>query len=172
MRRSFGRLQRVKTNCHYFLLHYTKQVRHLRYCTAHRVSVRSLNNLVEFTQTQTAHDTLVFLGTSNEAAVVLDPDLLRVAVVVLCPSWHNSPYISSTCLPRKRANSIGSFMRNSASKVARTTLCGFVEPNTLVRTSFTPTACITARTAPPAITPVPSEAGFTSTRPAPYSPIN
>src|SRR4029453_8648674 len=81
-------------------------------------------------------------------------------------------YISSTCLPRKRASSIGSFMRRSASKVARTTLCGLVEPSTFVRTSLTPTACMTARTAPPAITPVPSEAGFTSTRPAPYSPIN
>src|SRR5688572_33304672 len=101
MRRSFGRLQRVKTNCHYFLLHYTKQLRHLSYSTAHRLSVRSLNNLIEFTQTQTAHDTLVFLGSSNQAAVVLDPDPLRAAVVVLCPSWHTPLYISSPCLPRK-----------------------------------------------------------------------
>src|SRR5688572_33197644 len=107
MRRSFGRLQRVKTTCHYFLLHYTKQVRHLRYCTAHRLSVRSLNNLIEFTQTQTAHDTLVFLGTSNKAPVELDPDPLRVAVVALATSWHNSSYNSSPRFPRKRPYSIG-----------------------------------------------------------------
>jgi len=33
-----------------------------------------------------------------------------------------------------------------------------------------PAVSTTARTGPPAITPVPSEAGFSSTRPAPNSP--
>ena len=37
--------------------------------------------------------------------------------------------------------------------------------------SLIPADSTTARTAPPAITPVPSGAGFRSTRPAPYRPI-
>src|SRR5919199_1603012 len=68
-------------------------------------------------------------------------------------------YNSSTCLPRRRATSNGSFMFSSPSKVARTTLCGFVEPRTFVRTSWTPAACMTARTAPPAMTPVLADDG-------------
>src|SRR5262249_10340341 len=71
-----------------------------------------------------------------------------------------------------RATSKGFFIFNKPSKAARTTLCGLVDPRTFVRTSRTPAACIPARTAPPAITPVPCEAGFISTRPDPKRPIN
>ena len=39
------------------------------------------------------------------------------------------------------------------------TLCGFVVPMDLVRTFWMPAEVITARTAPPAITPVPSGSG-------------
>jgi hypothetical protein len=55
----------------------------------------------------------------------------------------------------------------SASKVALITLCGLGEPRLLVSTFCTPAEVITARTAPPAITPVPSGAGFSSTWPEP-----
>src|SRR5579864_4414228 len=58
----------------------------------------------------------------------------------------------------------------SASKVALITLCGLVVPIDFVSTFCTPTEVITARTAPPAITPVPSGAGFSSTRPEPNVP--
>src|SRR6267154_6452573 len=58
----------------------------------------------------------------------------------------------------------------SASNVALITLCGFVVPIDFVSTFCTPTDVITARTAPPAITPVPSGAGFNSTFPDPYRP--
>ena len=44
--------------------------------------------------------------------------------------------------------------------VARVTLTGFVEPWVLVRMSRMPAASTTARTAPPAMTPVPCEAGL------------
>src|SRR5215207_1109550 len=89
----------------------------------------------------------------------------------LFSSAMSNLYSSSTCLPRRRATSNGSFMLTRPSKVARTTLCGLPEPSTLVRTSWTPAACMTARTAPPAMTPVPSEAGFIRTRPAPCRPM-
>ena len=47
--------------------------------------------------------------------------------------------------------------------VALTTLCAVVEPRLLVRMFWMPAAVMTARTAPPAMTPVPSEAGFSMT---------
>src|SRR5688572_3412275 len=55
-------------------------------------------------------------------------------------------------------------------KVARTTLCGFAEPSDFVSTFWMPHASTTARTAPPAISPVPSGAGFSSTMPEPNLP--
>ncbi len=58
----------------------------------------------------------------------------------------------------------------SASMVARTTLCGFELPRHLVRMSWMPALSTTARTAPPAMTPVPGEAGLRNTSPAPKWP--
>ena len=55
--------------------------------------------------------------------------------------------------------------------VAFTTLCAVVEPRLLVRMFWMPAAVITARTAPPAMTPVPSEAGLSSTEPEPKLPV-
>jgi hypothetical protein len=52
--------------------------------------------------------------------------------------------------------------------VARTRLIGLREPTALASTFFTPTASSTARIAPPAITPVPSDAGCMNTRAAPW----
>src|SRR2546425_418803 len=49
-------------------------------------------------------------------------------------------------------------------------LCGLVEPRLFVRISRTPAHSSTARTGPPAITPVPVAAGLRRTRPAPWSP--
>src|ERR1700722_15380377 len=54
--------------------------------------------------------------------------------------------------------------------VALTTLCGLREPRDFVSTLGMPTEVITARTGPPAITPVPSGAGFNNTRPLPKRP--
>src|ERR1051325_4365118 len=55
----------------------------------------------------------------------------------------------------------------SASKVALTTLCGLAVPRDLVRMFWMPADSRMARTGPPAMTPVPSEAGLSSTLPAP-----
>src|SRR5918997_4878565 len=51
----------------------------------------------------------------------------------------------------------------SPCSVARTKLTAVVEPRAFVSTSLTPASSSTARTAPPAITPVPSEAGLSIT---------
>src|SRR5580765_3232581 len=54
--------------------------------------------------------------------------------------------------------------------VALTTLCGLCEPMDLVSTLGIPTAVMTACTGPPAMTPVPSGAGFSRTIPLPNLP--
>ena len=54
---------------------------------------------------------------------------------------------------------------------ACTMLIGFDEPIDFDRMSLIPAASTTARTGPPAMTPVPGAAGFSSTRPAPSSPM-
>src|SRR5437867_3646721 len=59
---------------------------------------------------------------------------------------------------------------SSATTVAFTTLCGLCVPMDFVNTLGIPTAWMTARTGPPAITPVPSLAGFSNTSPLPNRP--
>ena len=60
---------------------------------------------------------------------------------------------------------------NKASNVAFTTLCGLEDPWDLERTFWTPTDSSTALTAPPAMTPVPSEAGLINTLAPPNFPF-
>src|SRR5687768_1751677 len=69
-----------------------------------------------------------------------------------------------------RATNAGSFRPIKPAKVARTTLCGLAEPSDLVSTLWMPQLSTTARTAPPAMRPVPSGAGFSSTLPEPNLP--
>ncbi len=54
-----------------------------------------------------------------------------------------------------------------ASSVALTTLAWLPDPSDFASTSLMPAASTTARTPPPAITPVPGDAGRSSTRPPP-----
>src|SRR5438876_3633186 len=77
---------------------------------------------------------------------------------------------SDNSLPRIRASVAGSFSDPRPVNVARTTLCGFADPSDFVRIFVIPAASTTARTAPPAMMPVPSDAGFSSTLPAPKFP--
>jgi len=58
-----------------------------------------------------------------------------------------------------------------ASSVALTTLAGLPEPSDLARRSLMPAASTTARTPPPAMRPVPGEAGRSNTRPPPNWPM-
>src|SRR5512147_2840634 len=91
------------------------------------------------------------------------PDLLRIG--------HRHASVScSTVMPRLAAISAGVLIDSSALIVARTMLYGFVEPWHLASTLVTPTTSHTARIGPPAMTPVPSDAGCMNTLVAPCRP--
>src|ERR1700681_2773946 len=92
--------------------------------------------------------------------------VLELNCLLLC----RHVYSSCSVLPRRVATSWRSRSLKSASNVALITLCGLAVPIDLVRTFCMPTEVITARTAPPAITPVPSGAGLSNTRPEPNVP--
>src|SRR5262245_7416992 len=77
---------------------------------------------------------------------------------------------SSIGRPRRAAISSGRFSDLSAATVAWTTLIALEEPGDRDSTSCTPAHSRTARTGPPAMTPVPGLAGLSSTTPAAASP--
>src|SRR6478609_1490024 len=77
---------------------------------------------------------------------------------------------SSTGRPRRAATCSGCSSMRSASTVAWTMLIWFDEPSDLLRMSWMPAHSSTARTGPPAITPVPGAAGRSMTTPAAFSP--
>src|SRR5450759_83438 len=78
---------------------------------------------------------------------------------------------SAIDLPRMRATSSGRRRLLSAFTVALAMLIGLVVPRLLARMSWIPASSSTARTPPPAMTPVPSLAGLSITRAASNSPI-
>src|SRR3989304_5541149 len=67
---------------------------------------------------------------------------------------------------RLASASSGERRRERPSMVALTTFAGFREPSDLVTASLTPASSSTARTPPPAMSPVPGAAGLISTREA------
>src|SRR5664279_4884334 len=77
---------------------------------------------------------------------------------------------SSTVRPRRWATISGDSSRRSAATVACTMLMALDEPSDLLSTSWMPAASSTARTGPPAMTPVPGDAGRRNTTPAAFSP--
>src|SRR5215467_6075287 len=77
---------------------------------------------------------------------------------------------SSIGRPRRAAISSGRFSPLSAATVACTTLIALEEPSDRDSTSCTPAHSSTARTGPPAMTPVPGLAGLSNTTPAAASP--
>src|SRR5919202_855167 len=92
--------------------------------------------------------------------------------LILSPSSSSgaapsSPSTWRTVSPRSSATSWGLRRSRSAATVAFTRLIGFWLTRDFESTSWIPASSSTARTPPPAITPVPSEAGRRSTRPAP-----
>src|SRR5262245_52654104 len=78
--------------------------------------------------------------------------------------------ISSVDLSRLSAICSAALSIFKALTVARTTLCGLEEPRHFERMSWMPADSTTARTAPPAMTPVPAEAGRNRTLPEPKCP--
>src|SRR5664280_9437 len=73
---------------------------------------------------------------------------------------------SSRDLPRRAATASGRSSIRRASTVAWTMLIALSEPRDLDRTSWMPAHSSTARTGPPAMTPVPGAAGRSMTTPA------
>src|ERR1700679_684808 len=151
-------------------------MRHFFYESAESRCVRPLHHLIELLQPQTTHNDFVLFRCADDAANQFDFDL----------AFHNrfpfQPYSAfagsglgasfgiETSRPRISRTSLMSRSCSSALMVAFTTLCGLWLPIDFVSTFGIPQACTTARTGPPAITPVPSRAGFSITRPAPYLP--
>ena len=78
---------------------------------------------------------------------------------------------SAIVFPRARATSSGRRSDWSALTVAFAMLIGFVVPRLFARMSRIPASSSTARTPPPAMTPVPSLAGRSITRAASNLPI-
>src|SRR5271169_3471382 len=124
---------------------------------ARGLGIDPLHDLVQPRKAQAPHDRLVLVRRIVLRAEILNANLFGFG--------HD--HISSTCLPRMVATSALSRSCTRASNVALMTLCGLAEPRLLVSTFCTPAEVITARTAPPAITPVPSGAGLSSTWPEP-----
>src|SRR5690606_9015219 len=78
--------------------------------------------------------------------------------------------ISSRVLPRRAATDSGRSRSFRACTVAWTMLIALSEPSDLLSTSWIPAHSRTARTGPPAMTPVPGLAGRSRTTPAAASP--
>src|SRR5271166_2502764 len=125
---------------------------------AKRRRIGPLHHLVHFPQSESPHHDLVFFRRADRAADQLDPD------------FSLGHYIFSGVRPRISMTAFLSRSCSSALIVAFTTLCGLWLPIDFVSTFGIPQACTTARTGPPAITPVPSCAGFSITMPAPNLP--
>src|SRR5690242_13297598 len=115
--------------------------------------ILELDDLADALQPQAAHRRAVIVARAIDA---LDE---RHFQFLAGYRLHHASRISSTVLPRFAAMSAGALIASSALIVARTTLYGLVGPWHFARMFVTPTTSNTARIAPPAITPVPSDAG-------------
>src|SRR6516164_3378635 len=144
-------------------------MRNFRHHPANRRRIFPLDHLVQMGKSQSLDYQLVFHRRSDGRAYIFEMNLCarRCGFLFgfLADARHD--YNSSAALPRAVAISFLSRSDLRASNVALITLCGLVVPIDLVSTFCTPAEVITARTAPPAITPVPSGAGFNITLPAP-----
>src|SRR5215469_9499787 len=137
-------------------------MRHLGHHSTNGRRIGPLNHLIQPRKTQSVNNLLLFDRRANRRAHPLQAKAAAVQCGLL--RCHQS---SSAALPRTPATNSLFFSFFSASNVALMTLCGLVVPIDLVNTFCTPAEVITERTAPPAITPVPSGAGFNITLPAP-----
>src|SRR3954463_9724869 len=89
------------------------------------------------------------------------------AIVSAPPFSPPRPSTRSTDRPRSVATSSGRRRPWRPAIVAFTRLIGVWVPSDLERMSWMPASSSTARTPPPAMTPVPGEAGLRNTRPDP-----
>src|SRR5262245_29015665 len=142
-------------------------MRHLAEHPAHRRIVRNLADAPDLLEPERAQRRLLGLVEADAAPDLLDRDRLLLGGGGHDPD--SSPR-SWTSLPRRFATCSAFRSHLSPSRVARRTVLGFAVPSDFVRMSWTPHDSRTARTAPPAMTPVPGDAGFRSTCPEPNRP--
>src|ERR1700730_6265859 len=147
---------------------------HLLQHAPHRVGVGELARLVQLPEAERADGGLHVLRVSDRALppggpyhVVASSDLEVEAPALLYTAARRLPTMSSRFLPLSSATSAAVRSDCSAAIVARTVLIGLLVPSDLVRMSLTPASSMTARMLPPEITPVPGEAGLSSTLAAP-----
>src|SRR5215467_2252193 len=157
------------------LLHHFHEMPHFVNHAANGRRVLALDHLMQSPQAQAANRLAHVIGAADKADHPFDfhvagaffgSFLLRAhALLSLMAAFSLTglPLISSTVFDRVSATCATSFSPSSAAKVALTTLCGLEVPMDFVSTLLIPATCITLRTGPPAITPVPSPAGFRST---------
>src|SRR5205814_4208055 len=121
--------------------------------------VDEVTGAVQFTEPEPLDGQLLLHVETDCAAIILNLDSVSCCLLLTdfrCfRGCHDYPMISSRVLSRSRATSRGSLRLFKPSNVALITLWGFELPIDFVRIFETPAACITARTAPPAMIPVP-----------------
>ena len=113
---------------------------------------------------------LVLLGPIVERICLT---LRRPSFVHLRPSAALSSAAGATCStgrPRRAATASGSSRQPEGRDRRMDDVDAFDEPSDLLSTSWMPAHSSTARTGPPAITPVPGAAGRSRTTPAAFSP--
>src|SRR5215469_2763704 len=154
------------------LVHHFHEMAHLVDHATGLRRVLPLDHLVQAAQAQPANGLAHILGAADKADHPFHFDGALGGVFLLCrhcaspaalSTFFSRPVISSTVLVRVSATWAASFSPSSAANVALTTLCGLEVPSDLVSTLVIPATCMTLRTGPPAITPVPSGAGLSST---------
>src|SRR5579885_2360710 len=119
--------------------------------TADRRRVLALDHLVHSAKPEAADGLPHVIGAADEADHPLD--------------FEGAGFSGGFLLLRapELLSLAASFKLSSAANVALITLCGLEVPSDFVSTLVMPATCITLRTGPPAMTPVPSEAGLSST---------
>src|SRR5919107_1264651 len=113
-------------------------------------------------------------GASSAALVVpFVPASARESPSIVSTAARSPPRPRTWLIDRPRRSATSSGVRRACrpATVALTRLIGFCEPSDLLRMSWIPASSSTARTPPPAMTPVPGEAGLRNTRPDPNTPV-
>jgi len=133
-----------------FRIHDRNQVRNLSHHTANRGSVDTGHNLIETLETETLYDQLVFWG----VPMALRKYLMRNIASCFVPSMFIIP--RPACREALRPRMPPSAFQPGEGSLHH--VMGIRAPRDLVSMLEIPADCTTARTGPPAITPVPSDA--------------
>src|SRR5829696_1821586 len=146
------------------------QMRHRLDHAAHLGPIVAQGLITDPVQAQCAQRVTLILLATHGAAHLADLELCHYELTACRARRMAAGVSSSTVLPRRLATASGCSRPCSAATVACTTLIAFAEPRDLASTSWTPAHSSTARADPPAITPVPGDAGRSNTTPAAFSP--